>query len=427
MVRAETYKQASGEDVWDIEVEDVHHFFAEGVLVHNSQRIKNPKAQRTKQLLKLRPYSSVRSILSGTPILRSPWDAFSQFSFLDPSIVRTESYTAFKAQFAELIPHDHGLMRHIEMRLTPALMQRFLPRCGGNRERAAAIVKEHMRKFGPQIVARDEITGLPKWRNLDKLEALLAPYSFRVLKKDCLDLPEKIYSQRSYTMTPRQREIYDKMEQQFRLMLDSGEETAFARIATLNKLCQICSGYVIVPGTAVEQRIFPADKNPKLDILMEEIESCIEAGEQVIVWAAFKVELRDIAEACRKREWTFVEYHGDIGSRVVRSANIDAFESGAARIFISQPAAGGTGLTLVAPNSVASSMTVIYYSNTNKLEDRMQSEDRAHRIGQEKSVRYLDIQAEASIEIQITENLLNKKDIADIVTGDKRRAAELLL
>ncbi len=387
------------------------------ITTDESQRIKSPKAERSKAMHKLRVYSNVRSILSGSPILNSPWDAFSQFSWLNKKILRTDSFAAFRAEYAHLLPDGHGLLRHLQMRMKPGLMARFR-----NDEKK---VDEYLRQYKPQIVATDE-EGRKRWRNLDQLESLIAPHSFRVLKKDCLDLPEKIYTRRFFAMNPLQRKMYDRLAEEFRIML-MDTDMPIARLTAIGKMSQLASGFFIIPNTDQVERVIPIEKNPRLAVLKEELESCFEAGEQVIVWARYQEELREIAAMVKKEGWNFGEYHGSIGSKAARQQAIDDFEAGRLDGFLSQQAAGGTGLTLVAPNCAARTMSVIYYSNTYALDDRIQSEDRAHRIGQAKSVRYVDICAEDSCDETILDALAAKKDVAAIVTGDKRRAAELLL
>lgn len=418
-----------------------------GMAGDESQRIKNNGAGRTKAAHKLKPYATaLRVIMSGTPIVKSPWDAFSQFGFLSKGILETPSYTAFKAEYAELLPPGHGLLRHITDRLRPQVETRFAyvkrdaeamaKRAEQTRDAQLAgkamlelnryehLVAEELLKRAPQLVAKDPITGLPKWKNLERLERLIAPHAFRVLKKDCLDLPDKVYTTRWFKMTAKQTNVQDVLKNELRLILDNGDIEPVHRLAALTKLAQVSSGYFLVPGTDVQQRIMPLEKNPKLKVLMEEVESCLDAGESMIIWARFQAELRDIAEALRELKlkdggtWDFAEYHGDIGSKTARQEAIDNFEHGSARVFLSQQQAGGTGLTLIAASSMAQQMSVIYYSNTFGLEDRVQSEDRAHRIGQSKTVRYVDILGEGTIDPDILKNLQAKIDIAAMITGD---------
>lgn len=369
------------------------------VTVDESQRIKNPKAERTKKLLLLKKYTTVRSILSGTMILNSPFDAFSQFGWLNENILRTSSFPAFKAEYAEIMPPTSGLMQHL--------------------------AKQGI-KYLPQIVIKDA-QGRPKWRNLDKLEALIAPHIYRVLKKDCLDLPEKVYQQRWFQMTPKQESVYAKLRDELRILLEDGSESPIAKIGSITKLSQLVSGFYLVPGTDVAEWLMVQENNPKFNVLMEELETSRAIGEQVIIWARFQAELKAIAVLLKAKGWSYVEYHGEVTKKKERIAAIDKFERGEVEFFLSQQAAGGTGLTLIAPKSMTKTMSVIYFSNTWSLDDRLQSEDRAHRIGQEKSVRYVDILGEDTLDAPILTALRNKQDIAAIITGDARRAAATLL
>jgi SNF2 family DNA or RNA helicase len=244
-----------------------------------------------------------------------------------------------------------------------------------------------------------------------------------VLKKDCLDLPEKVYTQTFFRLTPAQLKAYKLLKDDLRLQLEDGRIAPMARIGALTKLSQIVSGYFLVPGTENDvQRIMPTDKNPKFKALLDLLE---DAEGQIIIWARFRVEIEDICQILRKENITHVQYHGGI-KRTDRPQAIKDFESGAVRVFVGQQAAGGTGITLIAPNSASDTITVIYFSNTFALEDRLQSEDRAHRIGQDKTVLYVDIIAQDTIDERIVESLKSKVNLAQHVLGDKRRALDLL-
>jgi len=98
-----------------------------------------------------------------------------------------------------------------------------------------------------------------------------------------------------------------------------------------------------------------------------------------------------------------------------RARSKENFQKGDAEFFIANAAAGATGLTLHAAR------TVVYYSNSFKLVDRLQSEDRAHRIGQEHPVNYIDLVAPNTIDTHIVTALRNKFDIANQITGDQMK------
>lgn len=83
------------------------------------------------------------------------------------------------------------------------------------------------------------------------------------------------------------------------------------------------------------------------------------------------------------------------------------------RFLIGTPQTGGYGITLTQAN------TVIYYSNSYDLEKRLQSEDRAHRIGQKEKVTYVDLISEDTVDEKIVEALRNKINIASEVLGEE--------
>ena len=118
----------------------------------------------------------------------------------------------------------------------------------------------------------------------------------------------------------------------------------------------------------------------------------------------------------RKTYWdnAVVEYHGGIKD-ADRSDAIEQFQDivSSSRFFVGNPQTGGMGITLTA------SSTVIYYSNTYNLEDRIQSEDRAHRIGQTNKVTYVDLICRKTVDEKIVPSLINKKSIAANVLGDQ--------
>src|SRR5262245_39519183 len=183
------------------------------IVCDESDSIKNPKAMRTKALMGLKKYSHWRRIMTGTLINNAPFDVFSQYGFLDESILGSSFY-AFKNEYAEMMDANSRLVQVIKQR-------------------------SHARG-APQIVARDK-AGRPKYRNLDKLSRLIAPHSFRVLKDECLDLPKKIYKTLVFRLTPMQQRIYLKAENECRLVFEN-EETAFSKLVSIQKLAQITSG-----------------------------------------------------------------------------------------------------------------------------------------------------------------------------------------
>jgi SNF2 family DNA or RNA helicase len=262
-----------------------------------------------------------------------------------------------------------------------------------------------------QVIARNP-DGTKRWRNLEQLQSLLAPHSFRVLKRDCLDLPEKIYQTRYFELAADQRRAYDLLREAMMLDLErDGELTRLtvSRLSALVKLQQLTSGFVMVPGETELAHLRPPGSNPRMDALLDVIS---DIDTPIIIWARFREELRQIAELLRESR-RVVEYHGGVPS-ALREEAVERFQSGDADVFLGQPQSGGIGLTLTA------AQTVIYFSNDFNLETRLQSEDRAHRIGTRTNVVYIDLVAVDTIDEAIVRSLQAKEDVAAAILRDVR-------
>lgn len=325
------------------------------LLVDESSMIKHISSKRTKTLIKLGRLAAFRMILSGTPVTQGPLDLYSQFQFLGPGHLGFNSFTAFKAHYAEW-------------------RQRSL---GG-------------RNF----------QELVRYRNLDELKRLAGALSFSVRKDDCLDLPEKQYVLRGIEMAPEQRRIYNSVKTQILTQLSAGNLTVAHALTRLTRLSQITGGFVQADdGDAVT----PLPDNPKREALKALLED-LPSHEKVIIWARFIPELRMIAAMLPGAAHWWGEI--DDGSRAEGKRRFQ--EDADCRYFIGNPKSAGYGLTLTAASHV------VYYSNDFSLEARLQSEDRAHRIGQHKTVVYTDLVVNDSLDRRVLAILSSKRDMATV-------------
>lgn len=356
-------------------------------ILDESQMIKNPKALVSKKIFELRKYAPARRISTGTPMDKPP-DIFNQFEFMKEGLLGTSSYRAFMAEYALLADFK-----------TPITSADFMMK---------AQVKANPRMAWATIVVRDEETGLPVYRNLDKLAVLVAEHTYRVLKTDCLDLPPKIYTNHYFELTAAQRRAYDLMEEEMRIEAEDGTLTAVSALTKFVKLQQITSGYVIMPGE-VEPRYIGAD-NPRIAAVVERLN--LVQG-RAIVWCKFREELRALAAALSAAGRRVVEYHGGV-KRADRNAAIDAIQSGTADVFLGIQKAGGTGLTLT------NAETTIYCSNEHSRMLRAQSEDRNHRIGTRRQVLYIDVMARNTIDESIAKCHQWKENLAATILRDRQ-------
>ncbi|CAB4164982.1 SNF2-related, N-terminal domain containing protein, partial [uncultured Caudovirales phage] len=240
------------------------------MVIDESSRIKNPNSGRTKEIMRIHHLAEVRRIATGTPVTNAPMDVFAQMEFLESGLLGTTSYRAFTAEYADLLDSASAMMMQMARR--------------------------NPRAAHAQIVARNA-DGTPRWRNLEKLQQLLAPHSFRVLKAECLDLPEKIYQQVFFDLSPAQQRAYDLLREELRIevdTLDAPEIITVSKLAALMKLQQITSGFVITPQRDIQ---YVSEDNPRLAALLDLLE---DVQGKIIVWARFKEELRAVAAALSK-------------------------------------------------------------------------------------------------------------------------------
>lgn len=367
------------------------------IVPDESSDFKNPGAGRTKELVKLKRFSRWRRCVNGTVIEQGPFDAFSQYSFLDETILGTTSYYAFKADYAEMLHEHHPLAKHI--------MEK------ANKSREAKGLSALRR--APQIVARGA-DKKPRYRNLAKLTRLIEPYTFRVLRKDMEGYKVEKHSRIVwFDLTAQQWSAYEKCKKENRLALN-GEDTPIAKLAAQIKLTQITSGYYLHPEQEEPVRI--EGDNPKLERLVDQAQRVIERGEKLIIWARFRIQIEDLSRALREmkvdgEKANVVEYHGGIPKRE-RPEVVKSFEEGDAQIFIGQQQAGGRGLTLVGARNM------FYFSNLWSAGMRWQSEDRFDRIGQlSEDVYITDFCARNTVDYETLEALAFKKDTAETIMG----------
>tara|TARA_R100000388_G_scaffold14151_2_gene11583 strand:+ start:208 stop:1122 length:915 start_codon:yes stop_codon:yes gene_type:complete len=247
------------------------------------------------------------------------------------------------------------------------------------------------------------------FKNLDELNNKLDTFSFRVLKKDCLDLPEKLYVPRYVTLTSRQHELYEQIRKEALILFEDGKLASATQVVTqMLRLQQILSGYIKTDDG--DQESFDTNRLSAL------LDICHENSGKLIIWSRFRYDMNNIHQALTKTfgDGCAAMFFGDTLDNE-RSLIVDKFQdpNSDLRFFIGNPSVGGRGLTLTAAN------TVVYYSNDFNLDTRIQSEDRCHRIGQKNSVTYIDLISENTIDERIVKSLVNKINLSAKVLGEE--------
>jgi SNF2 family DNA or RNA helicase len=328
------------------------------MVIDESTCIKNPKAAQTKACFKLGALATRRWLLNGTPITQGPLDLFAQCKFLSPTALPYASYTAFKSKFAVEVSQTFG-----------------------------------NRQF-------NKIVG---YRHLEQLSAEVSPFSLRLTKEECLDLPDKVFKTRVIEATPEQSKAYAEMKDLCLTELREGAQVSVTNALTkIIKLHQILTGFV-VDDEGTEHMI----PNNRIPALVQDAE----AAGSMVIFCAYVNNVKAVAAALEEKfPNRVVTYYGDTKPDA-RTAAVKAFQAGEVDFFVASSAAA-KGITLHRTSELT------YFSNPRSLETRLQSQDRIHRIGQDKKCTYTDLVIPNSLDEIIINNLKAKKDIADLVLDE---------
>ena len=337
------------------------------MIVDESTVIKTHNAKRTKNLLKLSKDIAYKRILTGTPVTKSPLDIYTQFAFLDPKILGQTNYYGFRARYAKIINRPTSGGRHFPL-----------------------------------------ITG---YQRLDELEKKIYSAAFRVKKDECVDLPEKIYMKRFIPMSEKQLVAYESLRRNAMFIFNDKTTTSVNRLSQIVKLHQVCCGFTINDQGEIHDV-----PNKRYDELLDVLE---EVDGKVIIWATYRHNIETITRKLKEKygETKADAFYGDTASddRLELVKNFQN-QNHDLTYLIANPKTGGYGITLTA------SHTVVYFSNNYDLEIRLQSEDRAHRIGQKNKVTYVDFVCQGTVDEKILTALKNKVDIASQVMGDELKS-----
>ncbi|MBI3486491.1 DEAD/DEAH box helicase [Candidatus Daviesbacteria bacterium] len=327
------------------------------IVLDESHKIKTPNTKTTKAILELKNLTKKRIIISGTPIANKPLDLWAQFYFLDDGNLLGNDYKEFKKIYSINLKDDN----------------------------------------------------LPEQKeNFNNLRKIILSNSIRRLKKDVLELPEKIYIDKYVQIDGQQKRIYDQLKKELYIEITNinGEKVIDESDELLKKilrLSQIASNPFLIDKAYNET---PA-KFPLLDTLIENI---IEQKEKVIVWSCFVDNIRILYK--RYKKFGSLMLYGDIPIEK-RNEIVKQFRNnGESMVLIANPAAAREGLTLTSANNA------IYLDRNFNLVDYLQSQDRIHRISQTKECKIYKLIAKNTIDEYIDEIIYKKHRLAEYVQGD---------
>lgn len=326
------------------------------LIVDESTLVKNHKALRTQHITAIAERCKYKLILNGTPITKFEADLYAQWYILDPRMLGYKSFYSFAAN-------------HIE--------------------------------YDPDVP--DKIV---KCLNTEYLTKKISPFTYQVLKKDCLRLPYKSYYTRHCVMTEKQEINYSDVFNT--LMNDVDEMQPFTVYKLFNYLQEVISGRQVhfkKSGIYMTNLFDSPEKNPRIIALLDLLK---ELGDQkVIIFCKYTSEISDICSILGDKA---VRFDGSISLKK-RVENIEKFK-GDAQYFVANKVCAGYGLNLQFCNNI------IFYSNDWSFATRSQAEDRVHRIGQEHEVKIYDICAEYTLDVRILDCLSNKENLVNRFKND---------
>lgn len=318
-------------------------------LLDESHYIKTPGASRTQEVTALGKLAPYRRIMTGTPISRGTEDLFAQYRFLDPNIIGMSTFTAFTTAY-----------------------------CVRNEHR--------------------EIVG---YKQINQLRQLLAPYTSRRKKADCLDLPPKVYARRPVDLSEEQTRWYKEVQAALKDAAAENKLDVKGAMDGLLRLRQIVGGF-LPDGTALS--------NPRL----AEVEDILYQTEgRAVVWATHTAEIKALAERIARGR-PVRTYYGDT-TDAARAEAIAYWRETDGAVLVANPGAGGTGLNL------DGATTVVYYTHTFNAVHRWQSEDRTHRATTRHTVTYFDLVASGTVDVAILANLRRKASVSEMTLGELRQ------
>lgn len=330
------------------------------IVADESHRIKTPGAKTTKAAISLASQAEYRYILTGTPILKSLMDFYSQFKFLDGGETFGKNFSYFKNNYF----------------------------------------------YDANAAAPSHVTW-PDWRvrpnAVKEIQSKVFVKASYAQKSECLDLPPLVKKRIFVELSSKQKKAYKEMEKEFVTVVN--DQAVFAQIAlTMGlRLMQIVSGFVMSEAGAIS-----FEDNPRADALREILEE-IAPYHKVIVWACFKEDYATIRRVCDALGLPYVELHGETKDRGLSMEEFQTNDS--VRVLIGNQGAGGIGVNLTAASYA------IYFSRNFSLEHDIQSEARNYRGGSEvhTSITRIDLVAQDTIDEKVLDALDAKQTISDQV------------
>ena len=390
------------------------------IVVDESTTIKNPTAIRSKKIVKGFRRRRFKAILTGTPVPHSPFDLWNQFEFLRENFFKMNYYH---------FTHRYGIImkmrnwktdKSFETLLTQDIFEKVKNEVAGykiNDGLLERLSSKYELKKSDVIKILKSNNYIP-YKNMEELNDQIDKITVKKNKKDCLDLPDKVYETLEVELSLEQKRIIKELKKEAVAFYEGKELTVVNIVSMCIRFQQITGGHFPTPVHHVKRTINkegvveelykieydnkPIKNNPKIKALQQDLE-CVSRDTQIIVWAIFVPELKLIHNTLRKDYKCGLIYGSTQTDE--REKIIESFKSREIQILIISSSIGQMGLNLQVSN------LHYFYSNDYRPDRRLQAEDRSHRIGQKNKVTYKDIICLDSIDQKIKLVLSGKEKI----------------
>ena len=430
------------------------------IIVDEATRIKTARAKRSKLIHKFNKYGH-RFILTGTPVTKTPFSLWSMFEFLSKNYFGCTSFI-FEARHGVMMK---GVNEQTGRSYTTtidakkwAITKSSIRQWKEEKCSEAMLADEDLvLEIDDYVLTSDDYMALSsinsiseknikfiekrkdftKFKRLDEIKEAMEPVTFNVRKDECLDLPPKVYEQIYVDMGKDQAKVYKELKTKMLTEYEGSELTVQNKIALTTRLMQVTGGFFplrevydrscgewtsyeekdledyVVSGKKTMTRTngqLIGKKNVKLEAIKADLE---EATGPIILWAQFVSELRFIDKELGKNLRTALYYGGT--SQADREEILAGFKVGEYDMFIGNLATAAYGLNLQV------STLHYFFSNSFRVEDRLQGEDRSHRIGVKGTCVYKDIICKNSVDEKIAISILNGRSLNDFFTSKSLR------
>jgi len=341
-------------------------WFPDVLIFDESHKCKDMKAKRTKLAVILSKNVRNVYILSGTPILNSPMDIFSQFLILDGGQTFGENFYTFRPTY--FYDKNAAMPRH---------------------------------RYFPNWVIKPGA--------LNEINRKIYNKAFRITKGECLDLPPLVKKSVYVEMNSEQAKLYKEMEKNLITYIDDDACVAKMALTKALRLQQIVSGYAKL-ASGEERKI---KNNPRQQALHDLLEQ-LTPNHKVIVWSVFKENYAQVRSVCKNLGVGYVECHGEISGKQKFDAVERFAKDDSIRVYSGHPHSGGIGVNLVGDNYGS---YAIFYTRNFSLEDDLQAQSRNHRSGAEahKKITRIDIVTPDTIDQIVLDALSRKEAISEKV------------